>query len=97
MFESMRGRKAGNWWPCKPNSATFYCATCSQPMSLANYQFNDDGTLSPSVVCPYPIMQMNPFGGYEDARCPEVICQKCGFHDNIKLVGWVRETGEKIG
>lgn len=75
MLESTRGRNPGQWWPTKyPDgrlSATLYCSECEKPMSLANHKIADDGTVTPSVVCPQ-----------ENVECP-----RCGFHEFVRLNG----------
>lgn len=50
-----KGREPGQWWPSShPNGlkATAYCPDCKKPMGLGNHGIADDGTVTPSVVCP---------------------------------------------
>jgi len=80
MIEATQGRDRGQWWPRSDGSATYYCAKCGNPMSLGGHTVSEDGTLNPSVVCPWVIRKENAI--------PTAICG-CGFHNHIRLVGWL--------
>ena len=85
-----RGRKPGQWWPLVGGSAICYCEKCGQPMNLSAHTILPDGTVNPSVVCPYFVPLHDPVSGkISDAREPYLDCQQCGFHNYIRLVGWM--------
>lgn len=96
MIDAIKGRRPGEWWPCRHAngqiSATFYCQNCGKPMGLANHHINENGEISPSVVCPHPVYPINPHLPEfveTDLRCPSINCQHCDFHNYVKLIGWV--------
>ena len=88
MIEATRGRKAGQWSPvadgCKV-SAVYYCAKCAHPMGLMNHHIESDGSISPSVVCPNPVLDRETG---EDMRSPTLDCASCDFHNYVRLIGW---------
>lgn len=47
----------GTWFPTRladgQRSAMLVCPTCGQPASLSNHVIEADGSVTPSVVCPY--------------------------------------------
>jgi DNA-directed RNA polymerase subunit RPC12/RpoP len=88
MIESTQGRGKGQWWPRTDGAVTYYCDKCGQPMSLAAHTLSEDGEISPSVVCPYPLLAKSPWGEVYDARSPTADCKSCGFHNMLKLIGW---------
>jgi len=62
--------------------AIMCCPACGQDVSLSHHTITEDGTISPSVVCPTI--------GYDGSvKCP------CGFHDMIKLMGQMR-TADRV-
>lgn len=74
-------------------SAIYYCEKCGQPMGLLSHHINDDGSISPSVVCPNPVYAIRPPTpelANHDMRMPTLDCPKCDFHNHITLIGWGR-------
>lgn len=57
--------------------AIMCCPACGFDVSLSRHTVQADGTITPSVVCPIT-GKHDPIG----VLCP------CGFHDNVKLLGW---------
>lgn len=53
-------------------TATVSCPGCGRAASLSDHEIAVDGTVSPSLVCPY-------------ADDPE---RPCAFHDHVRLEGW---------
>lgn len=59
-------------------TAIMCCPACGQDVSLSKHTVQEDGTVTPSVVCPTK---------EEQDRGHSFMCP-CGFHENLKLIGW---------
>lgn len=73
-------RTPGRWRPAKladgRRTATISCPVCGRSGSLADHEIDADGTVRPSVVCPYAdpnVAQGEPL---------------CGFHQHVRLLEW---------
>ena len=52
------------------------CPKCGNAAALDGHTIAEDGTVSPSVVCPFKV------------KTKENLEEPCGFHDHVRLSGW---------
>ena len=56
MFEAIKGRGPGNWWPCAEGegreSATLYCYKCGKPSCVQETAISPSGVIN-DAICPH--------------------------------------------